>query len=198
METNSPAGAIFLHMPSFPSRPFLLRLITAAALAVAVTGFAGTPFDVLKDGRPIFQPERYFAGCTHSWGIFESRSGNPTKLIHTQTAGHAEGGVFKFEQDMQIQGSKPSHRSWSIRKLDEHHYSATGTGIVGVARGEGHGNAFHFEFTMDAVPGNPLAHVHMSQWMYLQPDGVTMINRAIVSKAGVILAEVTEQFHKDR
>lgn len=185
-------------MSCFPNRRFLQRLLTCAALTVAVTASAGTPFDVVKDGRPLFKPEQYFAGRTHSWGLFENRSGNPTKLIHTQTVGHMEGGVFKFEQDMQIQGSKPSHRSWSIRKLDEHHYSATGTGIVGMARGEGHGNAFHFDFTIDAVPGNPLAHLHMSQWMYLQPDGVTMINRDTLTKAGVILAEVTEQFHKDR
>jgi hypothetical protein len=184
-------------MSSLSSLSSLQAIFTCAAFAVTATGSAGTPFDVLKNERPLFKPEQYFAGRTHSWGVFESRSGNPTKLIHTQTWGHWEGGVFRFEQDLQIQGSKPSHRTWLIRKLDEHHYSATGTGIVGTARGEG-GNAFHFDFTIDAVPGNPLAHLHMSQWMYLQPDGVTMINRATASKGGIILAEVTEQFHKDR
>ena len=185
-------------MSSLPRRSFLQALLTFAALALAVTGSAGTTADLFKDGRPLFKPEQYFAGRTHSWGVFESRSGNPTKLIHTQTRGHWEGGALTFEQDLQIQGSTPSHRSWLIRKLDEHHYSATGTGIVGAARGEAQGNAVHFEFTIDAVPGNPLAHLHMSQWMYLQPDGVTMINRAIASKAGIILAEITEEFHKDR
>ncbi|HEV7404705.1 MAG TPA: DUF3833 family protein [Chthoniobacteraceae bacterium] len=185
-------------MCSLPNQFHLPRLLLWAALICATPACAGTPFDVVKDGRPLFKPESYFAGRTHSWGLFENRSGNPTKLIHTQTTGRWEGSVFKFEQDLQIQGSKPSHRSWSIRKLDEHRYTATGTGIVGTARGEARGNALHLDFTIDAVPGNPLAHLHMSQWMYLQPDGITMINRAIASKGGVILAEVTEQFHKDR
>jgi hypothetical protein len=183
-------------MSSFLVPAFLRRLLTCAAVAVAVTGSAGTPFDLLKDGRPLFKPEQYFAGRTHSWGVFESRSADPIKIIRTQTSGHWERGVFKFEQDLQIQG-KQSHRSWSIRKLDAHHYSATGTGIVGTARGEARGNAFHLEFTIDGVPGNPLAHLQMSQWMYLQSDGVTMVNRATASKAGVILAEITEQFRKD-
>ena len=34
--------------------------------------------------------------------------------------------------------------------------------------------------------------------MYLQPDGVTMVNRDTLTKAGLIIAEITEQFHKDR
>jgi hypothetical protein len=54
------------------------------------------------------------------------------------------------------------------------------------------------EFTLDLAPGNPLLHLRMSQWMYLLPDGRTMLNRATLTKAGVIVAEVTEQFRKDR
>lgn len=185
-------------MSTLRSHPLLQRLLFCAAFAFSVTSFAGNPMGVVQNGRPVFKPERYFAGRTHSWGVFESRAGDPTKLIRTQTSGRWDGRLLKFEQDLQIQGSKPSHRSWTIRKLDATHYTATGTGIVGIARGEARGNALHLVFTIEAVPGNPLARLHMSQWMYLQPDGVTMINRAIASKGGIILAEVTEQFRKDR
>jgi len=181
-----------LHRLCFPCLPALV------SVALSATAFAGDPFDAVKDGRPIFKPETFFGGDTHSWGIFETRSGDPSKLLHTQTRGHWEGGVLKFEQDLEIQGSKKSHRSWVVRRLDAHHYSATGTGIIGTARGEARGNAFHLDFTIDAIPGNPLAHLHMSQWMYLQPDGVTMVNRDTLTKAGIIVAEITEQFHKDR
>jgi len=181
-------------LPRHCLRAFLLFL----SLSGSVSGLARDPWDVVKDGRPLFNPQTFFSGRTHSWGIFETRSGDPSKILHTQTVGHWEGGVLKFEQDLEIEGSKKSHRSWSIRRVDAHHYSAVGTGIVGTARGEAHGNAFHLDFTIDAIPGNPLAHLHMSQWMYLQPDGVTMVNRDTLTKAGVIVAEITEQFHKDR
>jgi hypothetical protein len=43
-----------------------------------------------------------------------------------------------------------------------------------------------------------MTQLHMSQWMYLQHDGVTMINREALTKAGVAVTEVTEQFRKDR
>jgi hypothetical protein len=171
--------------------------------AASLAGFLGSslaasPFEVVKGERPLFKPEQYFAGRTHSWGVFESRSGAPTRIIQTQTKGRWKNGELQFEQDLQIDHAKKMHRSWTLRRVGPQRYAAVGTGIVGTARGEAHGNAFHLEFTLDALPGNPLGHVRMYQWMYLQPDGVTMLNRARLTKAGVVVAEITEQFRKDR
>lgn len=174
------------------------RLLFITTTFIGLASCATHPLELFKDGRPLFKPEEYFAGHTHSWGIFENRSGEPTKLFYTQTTGKWDGTVLHFEQDLIFPNGKNSHRSWLIRRLDDRHYSATGTGIVGTAYGECSGNAFHLDFTLDAVPGNPLAHVHMSQWMYLQADGVTMVNRDTITKAGVIITEITEHFLKDR
>ena len=176
----------------------LLRPLMTMAMTLFLVGCASQSHELFTDERPLFKPEEFFAGHTCSWGIFETKSGRPTKIIQTETTGRWDGSTLHFEQDIIIAHGRKTHRSWLIRRLDEHHYSATGTGIVGTARGEARGNAFHLEFTMDALPGNPLGHVHMSQWMYLQVDGVTMINRATVTKAGVIITEITEQFRKDR
>lgn len=167
-------------------------------MTLALGGCASKPVATFRDGRPILDPEKFFAGHTRSWGVFESRSGDPTEILHTETWGHLAGGAFHFEQDLLFGDGKKKHRTWLIRRADDHHYTATGTGIVGVARGEAFGNAFHLDFTLDALPGNPLGHVHMSQWMYLQSDGVTLVNRDTLTKLGVIVAEITEQFHKDR
>lgn len=41
--------------------------------------------------------------------------------------------------------------------MDEYLYSATGTGIVGIARGKAYGNVIHLELTLDAFPVNPLS-----------------------------------------
>lgn len=142
-------------------------------------------------------PEKFFSGRTHSWGIFESRSGQPTQLLTTTTQGRAIDGELHFEQDLAFENGKKMHRSWRMKRLDAHHYSITGTGIIGVAKGEAYGNVFRLRFTLDAKPGNPLYHVQMSQWMYLQPDGKTLINRDTLTKAGVTVAQITEQFQKD-
>ena len=173
-------------------------VLAIMVVIVALNGCASKPPTAFEEGRPVFNPERYFAGHTHSWGVFETRSGNPSQILHTETDGQLQDGVLRFEQDLLFEGGKKQHRSWVIRQVDEHHFTATGTGIVGTARGVAYGNVFHLDFTLDAISGNPLGHVHMSQWMYLQADGVTMVNRDTITKAGVILTEITEQFHKDR
>ncbi len=185
-------------MSSFHASPPLRRLLILALSAWSLEACARQPRLPFANGQPIFKPEKYFAGHTHSWGVFERHSGEPKQILTTRTNGHWQDGVFYFEQDIAIEHGKRQHRSWRIRRLDEHHYSATGTGIVGTAHGEAWGNAFHLDFTMAVLGANPLGHVHMSQWMYLQEDGITLINRATATKAGLIVAEITEQFRKDR
>lgn len=178
--------------------PFSGFGLAFALLAMALSGCANRTAASFKEGRPIFDPGAYFNGKTHSWGVIESRGGEPRQMLTTQTEGHWKGDTFHFEQDLAFEKKKNQHRSWLIRRVDAHRYTATGTGIVGEARGEAYGNVFHLEFTLDLVPGNPLLRVHMAQWMYLQPDGRTMINRAVLTKAGVVVAQITEQFVRSR
>ena len=172
-------------------RPLLL------ALVIVCGGCAGKPVTSFAHGRPIFDPMKYFAGRTHSWGVFETPTGQPKSILTTTTVGHLAADGLHFEQDLVFGDGKKSHRSWLIRRIDTHRYTATGTGIVGVAHGTVYGNVFHLEFTLDALPGNAVGHLHMSQWMYLQPDGVTLINRDTLTKAGIIVTQITEQFRKD-
>jgi hypothetical protein len=169
-----------------------------ALVAMGLGGCASAPIESFNNTRPLLDPEKYFAGKTHSWAMVETPSGEPKETLTTRTVGHLDGTTLHFEQDIVFAHGRTEHRSWLVRRLDAHDYSATGTGIIGTAHGVAYGNMFHLDFALDAVPGNPLAHVHMSQWMYLQTDGVTLMNRDTVTKGGVILAEASEVFWKDR
>jgi len=178
------------------THPNLIRLILTVGLAIALSGCACEPLGLFQNGRPILEPEKYFSGRTHSWGLFETRSGVPRELFTTETTGHLEDGVLHFEQDLFFGNGKKQHRSWLVQRIDANHYTVTGTGIVGIGHGVTSGNAFHLVFTLDAIPGNPLGHLRMSQWMFLQSDGVTLINRDTLTKAGIIVQEITECFNK--
>jgi len=37
---------------------------------------------------------------------------------------------------------------------------------------------------------------NLTHFMYLQPDGKTMLNHTTISKAGLVVSQVTEQFVK--
>ncbi|MGH8163403.1 MAG: DUF3833 family protein, partial [Rhodanobacteraceae bacterium] len=137
---------------------------------------------------------KFFTGRTHSAGVMENRGGAPTRRVTTATMGHKEGNTLHLEQDLTFSDGRRQHRSWRIRKLDAHRYEATANDIVGTAAGEAYGNVFHWSFTLALSPGNPLANVEMTQWMYLQPDGRTMLNHTTIRKLGFVVAQVTEQF----
>jgi hypothetical protein len=145
--------------------------------------------------RPLLDPASFFTGEAESSGVMENRGGEPMEKVTTKTAGHWEDQVLVLEQDLTM-GQKRQHRSWRIRRLDAHHFQATANDIVGTAGGEAYGNAFHWSFTLALSPGNPLANVTMSQWMYLQPDGRTLINHTTIRKLGFVVAQVTEEFRK--
>src|SRR5476649_1883000 len=96
-----------------------------------------------EQGRPIFEPTKFFAGRTSSSGVMENRDGAPVQRVTTETSGHWEGTTLGLEQDL-VMGAKREHRSWRIQKLDAHHYDATANDIVGAVHGEAYGNVFHW------------------------------------------------------
>ncbi len=172
-----------------------LRLLCGGA-AIALSGCATMNVSEFRGGRPEFDPVRFFTGATSSFGVMENRGGAPKQIVKTETKGQLAGDTLRLEQVLSLGTSKPQHRSWRIRKIDAHRYEATANDIVGTVQGEAYGNVFHWSFTLALSPGNPLANVRMSQWMYLQPDGKTMVNHSTIRKFGIVVAQVTEQFRK--
>ncbi len=160
------------------------------------TGCASMKVSEFAEGRPLLDPAQFFTGKTSSTGVMENRAGAPMRRVTTQTSGLWEGDTLMLEQDLQMDG-KDQHRSWRIRKLDAHRYEATANDMVGRAIGEAYGNVFHWSFTLALSPGNPLANVQMSQWMYLQPDGRTLLNHSTIRKLGIVVAQVSEQFRRE-
>ena len=182
----------------------MLPLSILPSLLIACFWFANVPCakagamppSAFADERPTFDPLKFYTGHTRSWGVFENTKGEPTERITTETWGRMVNGELRMEQDLYI-GSKPrSHRSWRMRRIDAHHFEATANDVIGTVRGEAHGNAFFWSFTLALKPGNPLFNVRMTQHMYLQPDGNTMINRDTIRKFGIVVAGVTEEFRR--
>jgi len=174
------------------------RILLVGIIPLLSAGCASMKPSDFAANEPKFDPVAYFTGHTTSSGVLETRGGQPKERVTTETFGRREGNLLLLEQDLRFGARPKQHRSWRIRKLDEHRYEATANDMVGIARGEAYGNVFHWSFTLALSPGNPLANVRMSQWMYLQPDGRTMVNHTTIQKFGFVAAQVTEQFRRVR
>ncbi len=178
-----------MRLPSILCLFFCQCVLLCGCASVSPAAFEGT--------KPVLEPEIFFTGHTHSSGVFENRKGKPTQRITTATSSHMKDGVLYIEQDLMPERGKSRLRSWQLRRIDAHHVDATANDIIGTAHGAAYGSTFQWSFHLALEPGNPLKNVRMSQAMYLQPDGRSLIIRSVIRKAGFIVAEVTEQFWRD-
>ena len=96
-------------------------------------------------------------------------------------------------QHLSFQDGTTQQRDWTLWRSGPAQFEATANDMVGTAKGEAEGNVFHWQWVLARSPGNSLMDVTMNQWMYQLQDGTVMI-RSTVSKFGLIVAEVTEQF----
>ena len=170
--------------------------IALVALAFLAPGCRTLKPESFATASPRFEPEKFFEGKTRSWGVIESRTGKPKSRFETDMMGVRDGKDLVITQDFTFEDGHRQQRVWRLRRIDEHRYEATANDVVGVSAGEAYGNTFHWKYTVSLRPGNRLANVHFELFMYLAGDSQTMINRVIVRKLGIILAETTEHFER--
>ena len=147
-----------------------------------------------RDGVPEMRPETFFAGATDSKGVLANRSGAPTRRFQVKGSGRAlPDGSFQLDQSVTFEQDVPLTRTWILRRLDSHHYTATLTDASGAVKAEAYGDLFHLRYPMKALFGG-----QMEQWMYLQPDGHTVMNEATVRVFGVVVAHLSERITQDK
>ncbi len=162
-------------------------LISGCAAPLRPEAFANT--------TPAFDPITFWTGRTQSWGVIENRNGSPTSIITSSTQGTGEGaGELHMVQHVIVNG-KESVRDWHIRRLGAGKFDAKANDMVGTVGGAPSGRTLHWTWVLEAKPGNGLFNITMEQWMYLSDNGTLMI-RTIVTKLGIRLAEISEQFVK--
>ena len=163
------------------------------------TGLAGCaaalPPSAFEGGAPEMRPENFFAGATNSSGVLQNRSGAPMRRLHVKGAGQAlPDGSFRLDQSVSIDQDAPEIRTWVMRRVDSHHYTATLTDASGPVEAQAYGDLFHLRYPMKVPLGG-----QMEQWMYLQPDGRTVMNEATVRVFGVVVAHLSERItHENR
>jgi len=143
--------------------------------------------------KPAFDPVTFWSGHTTSWGVIENLDGAPTSIIATTTESSAEGENGLHMIQHVYHDGEDSVRDWHIRRLGHGQFEATANDVIGTARGTTSGRTLHWSWTLATKPGNPLFNVTMNQWMYLADNG-TLLNRTIITKLGLRLAEISEQF----
>jgi hypothetical protein len=167
------------------------------ASLLMMTGCASLGMQDFAKSGTRFELDRYFTGHARSYGVFENTDGNPRRTFVCDSYGKREaGGDVRLHQVFHFGDGKTQVRDWHIHRADTTHWTATANDMIGIARGEGQGNAFHWEYDITLNPKNPLATVHVRQWMYLAEGTETLMTRLIITKLGITVSEVSEVIHR--
>ena len=100
-----------------------------------------------------------------------------------------------LDEDFTYSDGKKERRVWRLKKLPGGRYTGTADDVVGTAQGQAAGNALHWGYTLRLPVDGKVYEVQFDDWMYLMDERV-MLNKAVMSKFGIRLGEVTLAFTK--
>ena len=167
----------------------LLILAGAAALAGCAST---TPMDYAAE-KPVLDLRSYFNGELVGHGMFSDRSGKVLRRFTVQITGTWNGPEGTLDERFVWSDGKTERRVWRLRELGPGRYSGRADDVVGEAVGQSAGNALNWQYTLRLPVDDKVYDVQFDDWMFLIDDK-TMLNRAVMSKFGFRLGEVTLSF----
>lgn len=152
----------------------------------------------LSDSPPKFILEEYFNGKINAWGVVLDRSGMPIKQFTVALTGtNIEDNKLSLFEEFNYSDGKKETRTWTIKKVADNNYEGTAPDVVGKAIGESKGSALNWHYALKIPVDDEIYEVNFDDWMFLQSDTKTLINKAVMSKFGIYLGEVLIFFRKD-
>jgi hypothetical protein len=140
--------------------------------------------------QPELRPEAFFTGRTYGEGTLAMRFRAP-RTLHVEGEGQVDpDGTFRLDQTVTFAGGTVERRTWRLRRTTPNRYRATLSDAAGEVTAESGGNSFHLRYLLRRPA------VYMEQWLYLQPDGRTVLNRATVTVLGIPWARLEETIRR--
>lgn len=173
-----------------------MKRIATLSIAGLLSACAGPGISQYANEQPKLDPMQFFSGKTQAWGMFQKRGGEVVKRFVVDMTGTVDGDKLTLDEQFSYSDGSKQQRIWTLRRQPDGSWRGTASDVVGEARGELAGNAFHWSYVLRLPVDGKTWEVHFDDWMY-QLDGKTMVNRASMSKFGFELGQVTLFFRKE-
>jgi hypothetical protein len=171
------------------------RVLMAFALAAVVAGCAApTPEDYARE-TPLLDLKTYFDGDLVAHGLFTDRSGTVKSRFVVEMKAHWRGDQGTLEEVFRYTDGRSERRVWRIVAHGDGRYTGTADDVVGTAQGRAAGNALNWRYTLRLPVDDRVYEVEFDDWMFLIDEQV-MLNKAVMSKFGIRLGEVTLAFRR--
>ena len=170
----------------------VLAAVTAAALVMGCA--SPTPADYASE-KPVLDLKSYFNGEFVAHGLFTDRSGKVARRFVVQMTGSWTGKQGTLDERFIYSDGKTERRVWRLTDEGNGRWTGRADDVVGVAEGRSAGNALNWRYTLALPVDGSVYEVQFDDWMYLMDERV-MLNKAVMSKFGVRLGEITLSFYK--
>ena len=172
-----------------------LTLLAALAATAVVVGCASPkPADYAAE-KPVLDLKTYFNGELVAHGLFTDRSGKVARRFTVQMTGTWQGNQGTLDERFTYSDGKTERRVWRLQDEGNGRWTGRADDVVGVAEGQAAGNALNWRYTLALPVDGKVYEVQFDDWMYLMDERV-MLNKAVMSKFGIRLGEVTLSFYK--
>ena len=178
----------------------IATLLSVVALSAGLlVGCAAPQVSDYAGEKPQLDMRQYFNGTLDAYGIFTDRSGKVVKRFTVVMTGSWQGPagqeVGTLDEQFSYSDGSKGVRIWTLKRGPDGKYTGTASDVVGQANGQEMGNAFRWGYTLNLPVDGKIIEVQFDDWMYLMSDKV-MLNKAVMSKYGFKLGEVTLSFVK--
>jgi hypothetical protein len=174
-------------------------LIAAASSTAWLAGCASQQVSDYAAEKPLLDLREYFNGTLDAYGIFQDRSGKVlrrfTVVMTCSWSGKTGEEEGVLDEDFSYSDGKKERRVWRLKRQANGNYIGRADDVVGEAAGVVVGNAFNWQYTLRLPVDGKVIDVQFDDWMYLM-DSRIMLNKAVMSKFGFRLGEVTLSFVK--
>jgi hypothetical protein len=160
-----------------------------------LTACSTTDVSQYAQEKPVLDMQQYFNGTIDAWGMFQDRSGKVVKRFTVVIQCSWKDDVGTLDEDFTYSDGTKQKRVWTLKKGANGQYTGTAADVVGSAIGNTAGNALRWSYVLALPVGDKVYNVGFDDWMFLMDDRV-MLNRAVMSKFGFTLGEVTLSFRK--
>jgi hypothetical protein len=166
-----------------------MKLAGVALPATLLLAGCMTPLPLGSFARagPELRPELFFLGETRGRGVIQTAGGRPSRTFEVVSQGLRQGETIRVDQTIRYGDGKVDRRFWTLRQTGPNRYEGALSDAAGPVRAEVSGNALRLRYLLRRPA------VTMEQWLYLQPDGRTLLNEGTVRAFGIVAARLSEQ-----
>lgn len=165
------------------------------ATAVLLAGCAGPDPAKYLQQKPALDLKQYFNGEIKGHGMVQNRNGEVDRrfVVTIKASWNGDDGIL--DEAFDWSDGEQQRRVWKLKAAGPNRYIGTADDVQGQAIGEVYGNALRWRYTLNVPFRGSTIGLDFDDWMLLIDDRV-MLNRAVFSKWGIRMGEVTLSFSR--